>query len=231
MKRTVIKIKNLTKKFKNKIILNNINLEVYEGEIFGLLGPNGAGKTVLIQILLGLIQPTDGKIKIFGRDLQKNMSWIHQRINMASSYSQLQEDITIKENLMTFAGLYNIVKPEKKILELTTFFGLRELISQNSKVMNLSSGEKTRLMLCKALINNPDILFLDEPTGSLDPSISKKVYNLILSIHKKRKMTIFYCSHNLNEVKSLCQRVGFLKKNRLFKIVSIKDLYKVANMY
>lgn len=227
----IIEIHNLTKKFKNKLVFKNINLNIYKGEIFGLLGPNGAGKSVLIQILLGLIQPSDGNIKILGRDLQKNMSWIHQRINMASSYSQLQEDITIKENLLTFAGLYNIDNPQNKIFEITSFFGLRELINQNVKVMYLSAGEKTRLMLCKALINNPEVLFLDEPTGSLDPSISKKVHDLILSIHKKKKITIVYCSHNLIEVKNLCQRVGFLKDNKLINVVPIKDIYKVANMY
>jgi ABC-2 type transport system ATP-binding protein len=231
MKKPIIEIKNLTKKFKGKLILDNINLKIYPGEIFGLLGPNGCGKTTLIHLLLGTIEPDEGEIKIFGKDLQKNLSEIHQKVNFASAYSHLQEQITIMENLRTFAGLYGVQNSKEKLNQLIKFFCLEKLVQQSAKTMNFSSGENTRLLLCKALINDPQILFLDEPTASLDPGIAKKVQDLILKVHRQRKLTIFYTSHNLVEVKKLCSRVGFLKKGRFVEIVPVKELKKLIKFY
>lgn len=231
MKVPIIEIKNLTKRFKKRVVLNNINLEVYKGEIFGLLGPNGAGKTVLINTLLGLIEPDGGKIKIFGQPLEKSLDWIHQKVNLASSQSQLHEYITIKDNLLTLAGLYGTKNPKEKIVQLTRFFGLERHLHQRTKVINLSSGEETRLILCKALLNNPQLLFLDEFTASLDPSMKKRVQNLILKIHAQRSLTIFYASHDLEEAKMLCRRIGFLRKGRLIKILYREEFKKLIKMY
>lgn len=227
----IIEIKNLTKKFKDRIVLDNINLKINKGEIFCLLGPNGSGKTVLIQTLLGTIEPNEGKIKIFGKDLQKNLSWIHSKVNLASNNSRLQEQITIMENLLTFSGLYGVKNPKEKIEELIHFFGLEKYVKRKTKVINLSSGENTRLLLCKALINDPEILFLDEPTASLDPGMAKKVQDLILKIHGQKQTTIFCSSHNLQEVQRLGNRVGFLKNGKLIKVVPLKDLKKLIGLY
>lgn len=231
MKKPIIEVKNLTKKFKGRVVLDNINLKVYQGESFGLLGPNGAGKTTLINILLGIIEAEEGEIRIFGLPLEKNLSRISQGVNLASAYTRLQEQITLVENLLTFAGLYGIKNPKAKIEQLIKFFNLEQLIKQRTKVMTLSSGEKTRLTLCKALLNDPEILFLDEPTASLDPGMKKKVQNLILKIQKQRKLTIFYASHDLTEAKRFCNRFGFLKRGKLIKTAFRKDLKKLLKMY
>jgi len=231
MKKPIIEIQNLTKRFKNKTVFNNINLKVYSGEIFGLLGPNGSGKTTLIQALLGTIKPSKGTIKIFDKNLEKSLSWIHSKINSASAYSNLQKQLTIMENLLTFAGLYGIENPKQKINQLIKFFDLKNYVNQKTKVINLSSGENTRLLLCKALINDPKILFLDEPTASLDPNIARKVQNLILKVHKQRSLTIFYTSHNLAEIKRLCTRIAFLKKGKIIKIGPTTALKKLAKLY
>jgi len=231
MSKPIIEVSNLTKKFKGEVILDEINFKLYKGEIFGLLGPNGSGKTVFIQTLLGMIEPNIGRIKIFGLDLKKNLSTIHGRVNLASAYSRLQEQITIMDNLLTFAGLYGVGKPKERINQLVEFFGLGKHMKQKKKVFYLSSGENTRLLLCKALINDPEILFLDEPTASLDPSMAKSVQDLILRIHRQRKITIFYASHNLAEVKRLCKRIGFMKDGKLIEAVSVKKLNKLTKLY
>ena len=231
MRKTVIEVKNLVKKFDNQVILDNINLKIFEGETYGLLGPNGAGKTIFLQSLLGIIKPNSGTIKIFNYDQEKNLKRIHGQINFASSYSHLQEQITVMENLLTFADLYGIKNKYKKIKFLVGFFQLTKYIDKPTKVIKLSSGEHTRLLFCKALINNPKVLFLDEPTANLDPNISQKLLKLIKEIKKRRKMTIVYTSHNLLEAKNFCTRIGFLQKGKLEPIKSYKDINKILSLY
>lgn len=235
MERPVIEIKNLTKKFDNKIVIGNLDLKVYKGEFFGLLGPNGAGKTVLINLLLGMILADWGKIKVFGKDLQENLNKIRQKINFSSTYSQLQGHATIYENLLTFSRLYGVKNPEKKIKEVLEFFELEDYVKRGVKIWVLSSGELTKVMLAKALLNNPEILFLDEPTANLDPIITQKVQEHILKLHRLKKVTIFYTSHNLQEVRRLCTRIAFLKKGRILKIIDNKkknlNLKKLMKLY
>jgi len=230
-KKVVIEVNRLRKKFKSRVVLNNINLKVYQGEVFGLLGPNGSGKSVLIQTLLGIVEPDSGRIKILGKDLKKNSSAIHQEVNLASAYSNLQVQFNIIDNLKTFAALYGIKDPMQKITQLVAFFGLDKLAKQNSKSINLSSGENTRLLLCKALINDPKILFLDEPNASLDPLMTKKVQNLILKFRKNKSMTIFYSSHDLAEVKRICTRICFIKNGKILKITDVKNLKSFIKLY
>lgn len=231
----IIEIKNLKKRFDGCVVISNLNLEIYQGEFFGLLGPNGAGKTVLINLLLGMVLPDKGKIKIFGRGLEKNLSFIHQHINFSSTYGQLQGQATIYENLLTFSRLYGVKKEEQKIKEVLEFFELGKLIKRKMKVWMLSSGEMTRLMLAKALLNDPKILFLDEPTANLDPLMTEKVQNYIFQLHRQKKMTIFYTSHNLEEVKKLCDRIAFLKNGKICALFDNRkrnlDLKKILKLY
>lgn len=235
MERPVIEIKNLTKKFDNKIVIGDLDLKIYKGEFFGLLGPNGAGKTVLINLLLGMILADNGVIKIFGKELEENKSFIHQRINFSATYSQLQVNATIQENLLTFARLYGVKNLQKKIKEALEFLALGDFVKRKVKVRTLSSGEMTRLMLAKALLNDPEILFLDEPTANLDPLMAQKVQRHILKLHRLKKTTIFYTSHNLAEVRKLCTRIAFLKKRQILKIIDNKkknlDLKKLMKLY
>lgn len=229
--KTIIEIKDVSKKIKDNTILDNINLQIFEGEIFGLLGPNGSGKTTLIQTILGTVEPDCGTIHLFNKELKSNLSYIRKSMNFASAYSTLQEQLTIMDNLKTFAGLYEVNKPLNKIYELISFFGLEQKVKEKTKVLSLSSGENTRLLLCKALINNPKILLLDEPTASLDPYIVLQLQKLIKKIHKKNKMTVVYASHNMPEVKNLCNRIAFLKKGKIIKIVNKNQLPKIYRLY
>jgi ABC-2 type transport system ATP-binding protein len=231
MNKKIIEITNLSKSFKGKKVLNDINLSINQGEFFGLIGPNGSGKTVLIKSILGIIEPDFGEIKILGENINNVDSSIYQKINFASSYSRLQEQISIYDNLFTFAKIYEIKNPREKIMELTNFFELANHVKQKTKVYDLSSGENTRLVLCKALLNDPQILFLDEPLASLDPLISDKVENFVSKINKKKKITIFYVSHNLSEVKKMCTHVCFLKKGNITKKKLVAELPKLEKLY
>jgi len=231
MNQKIIEIINLSKSFKGKKVLNDINLSIKQGEFFGLIGPNGSGKTVLIKTILGIIEPDFGEIKIWGQNINKTDSSIFQKINFASSYSRLQEQITIFDNLFTFAKIYDIKNPREKIMELVNFFELTIHVKQKTKVYDLSSGENTRLVLCKALLNDPQVLFLDEPFSSLDPLITSKVESLITKVHKKKNITIFYVSHNLSEVKKMCTHVCFIKKGSITKKNPVSRLAKLKKLY
>ena len=213
MKNFVLQVENLTKDFDGFFAVDDISFQIEEGEILGFLGPNGAGKTTTIMMLLGLIKPTRGKIKIFGLDFWKNRENILSRINFSSAYTSLPSRLTVFENLYVFACLYNVAKPHQKIEELLESFELNRL--KNQPTGNLSSGEATRLNLCKSLINNPSLLFLDEPTSSLDPDISQKTRQLLFKIKRERNISILYTSHNMEEVTQMCDRVVFLQEGRI----------------
>lgn len=227
MKKPILAIRNVLKKFKGRLILNNINLDIYKGEIFGLLGKNGAGKTTLIQTLLGLVEPDSGSITYFG----KSIDWkkIHQRINFVATYTRLPENLTIMENLITYAKLYDVKNYYKRIRELSEFLGIQELIQRNALVMTLSTGEQTRVILCKALLNNPGVLFLDEPTASLDPVIANKINRYFLEL--KKKITIFYTSHNVEEAQNICDRIAFIKNGQITNIIDRKNFKQLLSFY
>lgn len=213
MKNFVLQVENLTKDFNGFLAVDDISFELREGEILGFLGPNGAGKTTTIMMLLGLIKPRKGKIKIFGLDLEKNREKILSRLNFSSAYTSLPGRITVFENLYVFACLYSISSPHLKIEKLLEIFELSHL--RNVLTGNLSSGESTRLNLCKALLNDPQVLFLDEPTSSLDPDIAQKTRELLLKIKHERNISILYTSHNMGEVTQMCDRVIFLQKGKI----------------
>jgi ABC-2 type transport system ATP-binding protein len=209
----VVEVNGLTKVFKSFKAVDNVSFDIYPGEILGLLGPNGAGKTTIIHMLLGLTTPASGDINVFGLDLKKNREKIIQDVNFSSSYASMPNSLTVKENLKVFARLYKVKKKEKRISELLKIFEIEAI--EDKLVRHISSGHQTRLNLAKALINNPKILFLDEPTASLDPDIADKTRSLLKSIKKNRNLSILYTSHNMKEMEEMSDRIIFLHKGRI----------------
>src|SRR3989344_2971458 len=168
----LIEVKNLAKEFGQVKAVDSISFSIEEGKITGLLGPNGAGKTTTIQMLLDLITPTRGTIKIFGLDMKQNREEILGKMNFSSPYVSLPGNLKVWENLATFARLYGVRDIKAKIHELVDFFQIRDLLPRMTST--LSTGQLTRLNLTKALLNDPKLLLLDEPTASLDPDIADK---------------------------------------------------------
>jgi ABC-2 type transport system ATP-binding protein len=208
----VIEVQGLTKRFGSVVAVADLSFSVRRGEIFGLLGPNGAGKTTTIQLLLGLTTPTAGTIRVFGLDLPKHRRAILQRVNLAATHVSLPTNLTVWENLNVFARLYGIRKPRAKIEELLELLDMTPLARRVTGT--LSSGQITRLNLCKALLNDPEILFLDEPTASLDPEVAARVRDILRRIQRTRGITMVFTSHNMREVEALCDRILFLARGR-----------------
>jgi ABC-2 type transport system ATP-binding protein len=203
-----IEVQNLTKRFGTVTAVDSLSFGVPRGEILGLLGPNGAGKTTTIHMLLGLTRPTEGEIRVFGMDIEEHRREILQRVNFSSAYVSLPFNLTVTENLTVFARLYGVRRPMARIARLLDLF---EVPAVRGKVTgSLSSGQLTRLNLCKAFLNDPEILFLDEPTASLDPDIADKVRSTLRFLQREKGVTMIYTSHNMAEVERMCDRVIFL---------------------
>lgn len=215
-KKIVLSVKKLTKEFGKFTAVSDVSFDVKEGEIVGLLGPNGAGKTTTIQMLLGVTEPTKGEVRYFGKPLLKNREEILQRINHTSGYSRLPWRLTVFENLVVYAYLYEVKNHRQRIREVMEIFELSALANQ--KYQSLSAGQKTRVSLAKAFINDPEVLLLDEPTASLDPDIAEKSREYLLNESKKRKLAILITSHNMQEVEEMCDRVVFLNHGKVFAI-------------
>jgi len=211
---TIVEVKGLTKVFNGyKKAVDDISFEMYEGEILGLIGPNGAGKTTTLQMLLGLTTPTGGDIRIFGLDIRTEREKILGQVNFSSSYISLPYALTVEENLTVFSRLYGISGRKARIRELLSTFEILEI--KDTPTRRLSSGQITRVCLCKALLNNPRILFLDEPTASLDPDIADKTRTLLKKIKVEHGLSILYTSHNMKEMEEMCDRVIFMDKGRI----------------
>lgn len=219
----------LVKVLANKKVINEVNLKVEEGEIVGLLGKNGAGKTVLMNILTGLLLPTKGKVKYNGKDIEYNIKNYWERINWASAYQSLQLQATTKENLETFAGIYGVEK--SRIDEVLDLVGMNEHKIKNKKLFLLSSGEIGRVNLAKALLNRPEILFLDEPTAFLDPVFKIRLIEILEKINREWETTIIFSSHQLDEVVELCQRVVVLKEGNISYIGKPVKVSKLIEYY
>jgi len=209
----VVEVKELTKVFRSFRAVDNVSFEIYPREILGLLGPNGAGKTTIIHMLLGLTTPTKGDINVFGLDLKRHRKKIIQDVNFSSSYVSMPNSLKVKESLKVFARLYGVRNREKRISELLRIFEIEDI--KDKIVRNISSGHQTRLNLAKALINDPKILFLDEPTASLDPDIADKTRSLLKMIKKERSISILYTSHNMKEMEEMSDRLIFLHKGKI----------------
>lgn len=220
----VLSVRQLTKSYGDYLAVDHISFEIQEGEILGLLGPNGAGKSTTMQMLLGLTEPDGGEIQYFGKDFQTHKEFCLSRINFASTYAELNMRLSVYQNLRVFAGLYNVPKPDERIAELLTILEIEE--TQSKLFWHLSAGQKTRVILAKALLNKPKMLLMDEPTASLDPDIVFKIIKLIKQLQEKEKIAILYTSHNMDEVTRLCDRVAFLSQGKIAIIGTPLELTK-----
>ena len=219
-----IETKNLTKKFKEKTVVNGIELRINEGELFALLGTNGAGKTTTIKMLSTLILPTDGEIKINGIDIIKDRQKIKEIINVSPQETAIAPNLSVKENLEFMAGVYQIPNKEEKINELVKMFKLEEVLNQKAKT--LSGGWQRKVSIAIALINEPKILFLDEPTLGLDVIERKELWNVIEKL--KGKITIILTTHYMEEAESLSDIIGIMAKGNLVDVGTAKELIKRA---
>jgi ABC-2 type transport system ATP-binding protein len=208
-----IRVERLTKRFGQLVVVDDVSFFVARGEIVGFLGPNGAGKTTTLALLLGLLRPTRGRVWVLGLRMPEDRQRILSRVNFTSPYVSLPGNLTVRENLIVFAHLYGVRQAGERIGALLQRFGLAGM--SNRAAGRLSSGEGTRLGLVKALLNDPDVLFLDEPTASLDPDGAERVRDTLRAIRSERNMTIFYTSHNMQEVERLSDRILFLHRGRI----------------
>ena len=200
-----IEVINLSKSYKSKQAVNNINFKINENEIVGLLGPNGCGKTTTIGMILGLLKPTSGQVLINGIDIEKNKISLLHKMNFISPYIELPKKLTVKQNLTVYGKLYNIKNLIEQIDYLSSKLRLNKLLDKITG--ELSSGQKNRVSLAKALINDPTVLLLDEPTASLDPETGDFVRTFLENKKKKKKLSVLLASHNMDEVKRLCSSV------------------------
>ena len=209
-----LEVKNLVKKFKAFTAVKNINFNINDGQTLGVLGPNGCGKTTTIGMLLGLIKPSNGEILIDDENFENlNREKILSQFNFASPYVELPKKLTVKENLEIYGRLYGVEDLTNRIHEISEDLNLSTFL--NKKTGELSSGQKNRVSLAKSLINNPKILFLDEPTASLDPDIGDFVRNYIEDYKSKNKVSILLASHNMKEVERLCDQVIMMKEGEI----------------
>ena len=223
-----IEVKNLTKIFNGKLAINQINFSLKENSILGVLGPNGSGKSTTIGILLGLIKQTSGEIYINDTYINKKNRFKFLNImNFASPYTELPKRLSVIENLSIYARLYNVKNIKDRLEEIYDYFELYDLLGK--KTGELSSGQKTKVALAKALINKPQILLLDEPTASLDPVVADYLKTFIYKYKKKNNISILLSSHNMQEAQTLCDNIMILKKGEVIekgKTNIVLDKYK-----
>lgn len=226
---TVLKVSNLAKTFKNRPAVDGISFQIQRGEIVGLLGPNGAGKSTTIEMILGLIKPDRGSVAIFGKDIENDREYVLNKINYASTYIQFMSRLTVFENLKVFAILYNVPHPDKKVRAVAEELELGDLLG--ALFFKLSSGQKTRVVIAKTLLNDPEFLLLDEPTASLDPDIAFKVREILKHIHRERGVAMLYTSHNMIEVEEMCERIIFLQNGKIVAEGTPDELKKTVRDY
>ena len=221
-----IEISGLTKKFGDYIAVDNLNLKINKGEIFGLLGPNGAGKTTTIRMLCGLITPTEGSIKILGYNIPEQRNEAIRKIGYMAQRFSLYEDLTVYENMEFYGKLYGLKGPllKERILKLLDFLELIEF--KDRLAGKLSGGMKQRLALGVALIHNPSLLILDEPTAGVDPSLRRGFWNYLRDLNKEGT-TILVTTHYMDEAEN-CDRIGLMNKGKLIAIGSPKELKRKA---
>ena len=219
-----IKVIDLKKNYGNKEAVKNINFEIKENEIIGLLGPNGCGKTTTIGMILGLLKPTSGQVLINGFQLEKKRIEILQKINFISPYIELPKKLTVKQNLIVYGKLYSVKNLNSRIDYLVEELRLQNLLDRVTG--ELSSGQKNRISLAKAIINDPSVLLLDEPTASLDPETGDFVRTFLENYKKEKKVSILLASHNMDEVTRLCSSVMMMKNGLIIDQGVPNDLVK-----
>jgi len=217
-------------KRRQKLVLKGINLQIEEGEIFGILGPNGAGKTTLLSILSTLLLPDQGKIQILGMDGLRDGHRVREKVNICSGNANFLWSLTVKENLHFYGMLYGLngKRRAEKIKALIKLFNLEE--HQDIPFDQLSTGMKQRLSLAKSLLNDPAVLFLDEPTVGLDPSVSITIREQVRLIQKERGMTVLLTTHNMKEAEYLCDRIAFLKGGEILTTGNAETLKRMIRM-
>ena len=218
-----IKIKNLSKFYKNYLAVHKISFEIEKNQTVGLLGPNGCGKTTTIGMMLGLVSPSSGEILIENKNLNSlKRDIILKRFNFASPYVELPKKLTVRQNLEIYGRLYDLDNLENRINEIAQDLDIKDFFER--KTGELSSGQKNRVSLAKSLINKPEILLLDEPTASLDPDIGDFIRSYIEEYKSKNKITILLASHNMSEVERLCDSVIMMRKGKIVDSGTCKEL-------
>jgi len=218
----LVEVKDLKKSYDLKEAVRGISFKIKDNEILGLLGPNGSGKTTTIGMMLGLLKPSNGEIIIDGKNIEDNRIEILKKINFISPYIELPKKLTVKQNLIVYGKLYSVPDIKKRIEYLSEKLRLEDLL--NRITGELSSGQKNRVSLAKALINNPKVLLLDEPTASLDPEIGDFVRTFLENYKKEKKISILLASHNMNEVTRLCKSILMMKDGIIIDSGSPEDL-------
>ena len=219
-----IEIINLSKSYGLKQAVKNLNFKVKENEIIGLLGPNGCGKTTTIAMILGLLKPSDGKVLINNKDIEVHKISLLHKMNFISPYIELPKKLTVKQNLIVYGKLYSVKNLQDRIEFLAGELRLKELL--NKITGELSSGQKNRVSLAKALINDPTVLLLDEPTASLDPETGDFIRTFLENYKKEKNVSILLASHNMNEVSRLCDSILMMKNGTIIDSGTPKQLIK-----
>ena len=217
-----IEVINLSKSYKTKKAVNNISFKIDENEIVGLLGPNGCGKTTTIGMILGLLKPTSGQVLINGKNIENNKISILHKMNFISPYIELPKKLTVKQNLIVYGKLYNIKNLNERINFLSEKLRLGDLLDKITG--ELSSGQKNRVSLAKALINDPTVLLLDEPTAALDPETADFIRTFLEKYKEEKKISVLLASHNMDEVKRLCNSVMMMKDGNIVDGGTPEDL-------
>ena len=219
-----LKVIELSKIYNDKEAVKNISFEVNKNQIIGILGPNGCGKTTTIGMILGLLKPTNGKVLINGKDIEKNKFSLLHQMNFISPYIELPKKLKVRQNLIVYGKLYNIKNLNEQIKYLSHKLRLDNLLDKVTG--ELSSGQKNRVSLAKALINDPSVLLLDEPTASLDPETGDFVRTFLESYKKEKNISVLLASHNMDEVKRLCKSVLMMKDGSIIDRGTPESLIK-----
>ena len=209
----MLDVVELRKRFGRMWAVDGISFQLERGRVLGLLGPNGAGKTTTIHMLVGLTLPDGGSVRYFGKDLSRRRRECLQRINFTSSFNTLQGRISVWENLRVFADLYSVKNPRQRVLELAESFGIVHLLPQ--RFLTLSAGQKTLVNLVKAMLNEPEVVLMDEPTASLDPDVADRTMATLEELKASRNLSMLYTSHRMDEVARICDEVIFLDHGRI----------------
>jgi ABC-2 type transport system ATP-binding protein len=218
----VLEAHSLVKRFGSVTAVDGVSFDVDEGEVVGLLGPNGAGKTTTLHMLLGLVTPDAGQVRLFGRDLATNRTEALSRLNFAAGYVNLPGALSVEENLQVFARLYGVADIRGRVEAVIDLLDLEDL--RKRRVRQLSSGQQTRVQLAKALLNEPRLLVLDEPTASLDPDAGDRVRQLLLRVARHSGRAMLITSHNMREVERMCDRIHFIGAGRIVATGSAAEL-------